>query len=473
MGVLPDVDITIKDGGLGRVGSASDVLGAVGIGSVRQSGVALLFSFEDVETKVGDGPLRDFLEGVYSQVAVPCYARVLPVASTRQSFQMTRGPKNRGIGTIAAAGTPANAYTFKVAITAEGGLNEAVFRITKNGVQGSEVTLPSDGVYTIPGTGVEVSFDVGSPTGSEKSFAEGDFYTFSTAAPATTNQALLDGVDDLINASGIYRHIAVAGATGKSFWSAFAEKLEKLTESHRWTWGSAATRARNADELTDAYIADLAGDGRGSVVSKRLMVCASWVSMTDMDGYEAKRSAHGKLVGRIMKNGVAISPGWTRLGNLPGVGSLLYEPTPAQIKALEDAGYATCRYYDGKRGVYVSDSHLMTEATSDFDTSVRIEVMNKACRVVREAQFPYLKQGFDVLPDGRVPELEQVAAAGEQALDLMVKDKEISSGRIEIADNQDILRTKRISEEIVIIPRGQLDEIRATIVYENPSIGDK
>jgi len=154
------------------------------------------------------------------------------------------------------------------------------------------------------------------------------------------------------------------------------------------------------------------------------------------------------------------------------VEKILYNLTSTNIKALEDAGYATSRYYDGKKGVYISDSHLMTDDTSDFDTSVRIEVMNKACRVVREAQFPYLKQGFDVLDDGRVPELEQVVAAGEQALDLMARDKEISSGRIEIADNQDILATKSISEEIAIIPRGQVDEIRATIVYENPNIGD-
>jgi len=471
MGFLPDVEIAIKDGGLGRVASGDDALGAIGVGSVPQSAVVTLSSFEEVSEKVGDGPLRDFLEGVYSQVNVPCYVRVLPGTTQGTISSVTANSDNAGVGSLTVSGAPANCYMFEIVIESDGGLNAATFRVKKNGLLGDANTIPADGSYTIPSTGIVLTFSAGSPSPSEVSFKEGDRFSFTTSCPSATNAELLAAVDQIKNSGAALRHIAVAGSTAKAFWAAFATKLEAFTGEHLWTWGSAALRARNDGESTDAYISALVGSERGSVESKRLMVSANWFDGVDIEGYKSERNVHGKVVGRIFEIGVAISPGWTRLGNLPGVESLLYGVTPAQIKSLEDAGYATCRYYDGKRGVYVSDSHLMTDETSDFDTSTRIEVMNKACRLVREAQFPYLRQGFDVLSDGRVPELAQVAAAGEQALDSMAKDKEISSGRIVLEENQNILSTKRITEEILIIPRGQLDEIRATIQFENPALG--
>jgi len=468
MGILGDVDIRVKDGGLGRVASGADVLGVVGVGSVARSTVALLSSFDDVKAKVGDGPLRDFLEGVYSQIVVPCYARVLPGSTVGTIGSVNVGASNVGVGGLAAAGSPANRYRIKVSIISSGGLNAATFQVSKNGIWEKVTTVPTSGAYLIEGTGITLTFTSGTPDANQLSFAKGDRFTFDTTAPAATNGELLAGVDDLAKQSVIYRHIAVAGVTAAAFWAAFALRLKTLTQKHQWTWGSAGLRNRGAEESTDAYITALTGTERGSVVSKRLMVCASWIDVVDIEGYQAERNAHGKLIGRIFQNGVATSPGWTRLGNLPGVEGLLYEVSPAHIKKLSDAGYAVCRYYDGKKGVYVAGSDLMTEATSDFDTSVRIEVMNKACRMVRDAQFPYLKQGFDVLSDGRVPELSQVIAAGEQALDVMIRDKEISSGRIMLPESQNILATKRISEEIIIVPRGQMDEIRATIQFENP-----
>ena len=471
MGVLPDIDISVQDGGLGRAGSTSDILGAVGVGSVAQSGVVLLSSFEDVRTKVGDGPLRDFLAGVYSQVTVPCYAKVLPGSTAGTISAITSGSSNAGVGSLTAAGSPANAYSLKVVVESDGGLNSATFHINRNGLKGKEITVPQNGSYAIPNTGITLTFSPGSPSSGQVSFKKGDEFSFTTTVPSATNEELLSGVDDLKNAGAELRHIAVAGITASAFWAAFAAKLESYTDEHLWTWGSAAARARSSSEAADAYISALAGSERGSVWSKRLMVSAAWLDVVDIEGLRAKRNAHGKLIGRIFGNNVATSPGWTRLGPLPGVEKILYDLTPTSIKTLGNVGYATCRHYDGKKGVYVSDSHLMTDDTSDFDTSIRIEVMNKACRVVREAQFPYLKQGFDVLSDGRVPELEQVVAAGEQALDLMARDKEISSGKIEIADDQDILATKSISEEITIIPRGQIDEIKATIRFENPNLG--
>ncbi len=205
MGILKDVDIKVEDGGLGRVASGADALGVVGVGSVAQDGVVLLSSFEDVKKKVGDGPLRDFLEGVYSQVNVSCYARVLSGSISGTVGEVEDGGNNQGVGTVAVSGKPANEYHIQVIIQASGGLNNGTFRVIKNGLKGKEMTIPMDGNHVIPGTGLTLNFSPGSPSGGQQSYVLGDTFVFETTAPKATNGELLAAVDDLTNQSAAYR----------------------------------------------------------------------------------------------------------------------------------------------------------------------------------------------------------------------------------------------------------------------------
>ena len=181
-----------------------------------------------------------------------------------------------------------------------------------------------------------------------------------------------------------------------------------------------------------------------------------------------------RLVGRVFAIGVATSPGWVALGNVKGIEKISpFDVNEAHIKKLAGAGYATLRYYDGLRGVYFYDSFLAVGATSDFPNSPRIEVLNKAMRLVRTAQLPYLRRGFDVLPDGRVPELGLVKAAAEQALDAMVSAKEISGYEIVLDDTQNILSTEKIRETVKVVPRGQVNAIEGVVEFSNPAKGAK
>lgn len=470
MGILNDLDFAVRDGALGRVPQGDGTLAVIGVGSVRQTEIVSLASFDDAKKKVGYGPLRAFLADFYSEVGASVEAVVLN-GSGATVGSVTAASSNSGVGGLSASGSPYNAHTVLVKILTKGELNEASFSVTVDNRVSKILSVPASGEYLEPISGVKLKFSTGSPAEEQVSFAAGDSWSFETTAPKATNAAILEAIDKLKAKSGYYRHIAVAGVTEKAFWASFSQKLDEFSTAHKWTWGSVQARYKaGTDSSTDAYVNALAGDERGSVESKRLMICGSWYEGSDSEGFSDVRSVQGKLIGRIFRIGVATSPGWVALGPVKGMEKISpFDVNEAQIKKLSDAGYATLRYYDGLKGVYFYDSFLAVGATSDFPYSTRIELLNKAMRLVRTAQLPYLRRGFDVLPDGRVPELALIKAAGGQALDVMVRDKEISSYEIILGESQDILATEKIQEKIKIVPRGQVNAIEGEFEFANPA----
>ncbi len=470
-----DVDLTIEDGGLGVVTEADGILAVVGVGAAAVSGIVLA-TRDNYESKAGLSPIRDFLEQVFSLVDTPVYCRILAASTAGELSAVAAGSGNAGVGGLAVSGSPYNRFDVSVDIEGEGGLNEATFRYTLDGIQSSIITVPESGAYLISEAGITLTFSAGSPTGERVSFAAGDSFSFTSTAPTASNAELLAAVDDLIASSYLIRHISVAAVTQAAFWSAFAAKLLAAEASHKYISGSTMARYITSGETLDEYVAALIGTERGSVSSVRLMVCAHWIEENDVSGYVDIRNGLGKIIGRMFAINIALSPGATKLGAVDGVERIMPEtadgnPFPsAHIDSLEDAGYATFRYYDGKSGVYINDSTLMSEDGSDFTICTRIDVLNKARNLVREAQFPFIKDNFDVLDDGSVPQLEAVKAAGEAQLKIMQKDKEISSGRIEMSINQNILSNPVVTEKVYVTPRGSFTEISGTIQFENPAL---
>ena len=320
MAILDDVNLSIRDGALGRVAQGDGVLAVVGVGSVAQSGVVSLASFDDAKKKVGYGPLRDFLSAFYSETKAAVEAVVLAPGTQGTKSSVAAGADNKGVGSVSVSGNPHNAHKIKIEITEKGGLNAAAFRVSVDGLQGKILTVPSGGTYEEPISGLTFTFAAGTPASGKASFDKGDAFSLSTTAPTASNAAILAAVDKLKNQSGYYRHIAVCGVTGKDFWASFAQKLDEFSSAGRWTWGSVQARYKqSSDSDTDAYINALAGSERGSVESRRLMLCGSWFEGADGEGFRGVRPMQGKIVGRIFAVGVATSPGWVALGNVKGV----------------------------------------------------------------------------------------------------------------------------------------------------------
>ena len=55
MAILDDVNLAIRDGALGRVAQGDGVLAVIGVGSVAQSEIVSLASFDDAKKRLATG----------------------------------------------------------------------------------------------------------------------------------------------------------------------------------------------------------------------------------------------------------------------------------------------------------------------------------------------------------------------------------------------------------------------------------
>jgi hypothetical protein len=194
---LPNVRNTILDGAMG-VGGADSTgnFAAVGVAAIPSDGILAFVDPAEVEKKIGDGPLRDLIVSALSIAKTTVYAVALEGTAPGAKSEVTPGAANTGTGTAALSGSPRNEYDVLVEIMADGGLNEAAFRVTIDGAAGKIITVPDGaGLYEIPNTGLAITFDP-----DTNGFKEGDTFSFSATAPAATNGEVLAAIDQILDA---------------------------------------------------------------------------------------------------------------------------------------------------------------------------------------------------------------------------------------------------------------------------------
>jgi hypothetical protein len=128
----------------------------------------------------------------------------------------------------------------------------------------------------------------------------------------------------------------------------------------------------------------------------------------------------------------------------------------------------TARHYIGLTGTYITSGKMLAEDTSDYKLEERRRVMDKACKLVRDAQMTYLNDTVEVGADGSLEGIEMFKKISEQPLDQMVNGGEISGGTVYIDPMQDILSTEQIVTRIRITPLGKMSHIENVISYHNP-----
>lgn len=100
---------------------------------------------------------------------------------------VTRSPNTAGKGQLKVSGLPTDTFAVRIEIMAEGNLGVATFRDSLDGGTTWELTktVPADGVYVLPETGLTLQFTAGlSP-----SFQVGDLFSFATVE--STQAALM------------------------------------------------------------------------------------------------------------------------------------------------------------------------------------------------------------------------------------------------------------------------------------------
>lgn len=463
----------INDGALGAQGAdATGVFCAVGVSAIPSGGILVMTDPEAAHKTLGDGPLRDLVVSTLSIAKTTCYVISLAGSVAGTKSAVTPGAGNTGVGNLSITGDPRNEYDFQVVIDEEGGLNEAVFHYVLDGIPSAQITVPeTDGIYAVPGTGISLTFNPGTPTGEEVSFAAGDTFSFTCSEPKASNAEILSAVDTLIASNYLYEWIAVAGISDAALWAALDVKAAGAEAEGKYFYFKCQARGTNTGETVDQWVAALTGAERGTTASTRVQIYAAWIMQSDPYGAVDQRGGIGLGSGMSARRDIHEPVDATEYGTIPGVVNLLPDGiNGGHIDALDNAGYTTFCTYPGELGIYVTHGRLTAPDTSDFRLEERRRVMDYAIKKVKKAQFFYINSTAEIGADGSLEGIDMFRAVSEQPLKNMAREGKISAGEILIDKEQDILSTETIKTKVRIRPLGKMTWIENEISYHNPNL---
>lgn len=466
--MLRDVRYTVTDGQLhqaGQQGTGIQVkIGASPVSAAEPVVVNGTMSAAKIRELLGLCPLADAVMDSVENGASKVLC--LPVAASTAGTVSEVTASDAAGGTVTVSGTPCNAFRVIVKITGKGGLNTAVFRYSLNGGYSwsEDITVPTGGVYVVEEAGLTLTF------ATEEAFAVGDTFTFSTTAPAMTNDDVLQACGKLKDISTAYEFVHVVGAAQPELWAAISEKQKELLDRYRKPvfFVLEAYEKEEEEELQD-YVASLEADRR-KVSNYDIQVVAAWGTYTGMDGVPRNINLANIICGWYSKAPVQESIGRTSVYSIPDdrMSGLLPEGIgEEQIETLDLAGYLTFRKYDGLAGYYVTNARMMCPENSDFRYAEDTRVKNKIIRLTRQAALKRLQEDVDLNDvDADLNAKAQFIIADVEAQ--MVDKGEISSVRVVVPSGQDILKTETLQMQIRYIPKGKLREIVIDMGMENP-----
>lgn len=190
-------------------------------------------------------------------------------------------------------------------------------------------------------------------------------------------------------------------------------------------------------------------------------------------------TALGALLGAEAKAKVSECIGWVEKFpmdqvelNVPAFanGTLVNTLAQATLDAIDAKGWLFLlkHDFDADARVYINDSHTAVAADNDYAYIESNRTMDKAQRLVRKKLLP--KVNGPVLVDPQNGKLDPVYCTdienlGDQALEQMEKDGELSGFRTVVDRDQNVLSTSAINVAIVNVPLGVSRQFNVKISY--------
>lgn len=143
-----------------------------------------------------------------------------------------------------------------------------------------------------------------------------------------------------------------------------------------------------------------------------------------------------------------------------------YVSTPtSQLNTLTDYGYCFLRKLVGFTGSYNNQPNTSTLFTSDYRYIYNNRTIDKAIRQVRLNTLPALSGDIVLNSNGTMSDttVAYFESLANTALDVMVRDGEISAYSVTIDPAQNVLSTNKIVETVKILPIGHADFIEINI----------
>lgn len=459
----PRVDVYFEDGNLGlTVPSGASLQLKVGTAQSGDLGVPTVLSrLTDLRDTFGAGPLASAMAVAMSESKPVMGLRVsASVAGTVSAVVKT------GTGTSVAtvAGSPVDAADVTVTITRDATslvAATAAYRVSVNGTELGERALPSSGIVEIAGTGLTATF-------AEGTFKVGDTYSVTATAPGTTLADIASAIEAFLN--GAYqpvRFIHVLGGADPALAAAINSLLMEAETRGKYTHALLEAKPRNAGESVAAYRARVETEWQNFTSTRVSVALEGGQVYNPLSKRFETRSAAWLVSMRRTRVPVGEDASRVRTGSLTNAGT----PTVTLAGGEATRFVALCTH-DGKEGVYCAGWPTMAPTGSDYDLIQQREVADEAARAGRIAAFDYLGDDVPVDPNtGKI--METSASAIEAYIEGRVRAQigaNVSGVRVHVDRDINILSTRHMEYDIVLLGLGYFRSITVRVGYTNPML---
>lgn len=470
---MRDINLKVEDGNLGR--GSSDGTGIqvkIGLSNVTSTElikVTRSMTAAKIKEALGHTPLADACIDSVENGAETIYC--IPVKESDAGAVKDPVADAQGKGTFKASGSPHNAYDIVVEITETGGQNEGAFRYSLDGgnTYGEEQTIPVDGQFEIPDTGVSLTF---TDAVEETSFEEGDTYTFVTTGPSMSNADVLAAVERLKQVNIEFEFVHIVGTTTNALWASLLTEGRYFLEVCKHPiFFVCEARKPNEEESVADYVGALK-ESRKGISSCYLQVVAAWGRYLRMDGREQDINLAGVVTGLYCRARISQSIGEVR--SFPVSSGKLTKLIPDGIEEylddLDDSRFLTFRQYVGLDDYYVYNARMMSADESDFRYAEETRVMNYIVNEVRKKATEELQTEID--PGALDVSLAVIQERLKAPIEEAIRQKIISSGTVVIdTEGLNILADETLEVRVSYVPMGHVRQIDITFGVENPYAG--
>lgn len=402
---LPGQTIAIRDGGMGLPASGDALPLVIGHSSAGTANTLYLSNNQNsLKDTLGQGQA---VEQALPLIPLRGGVLVLKTAASTAgtASAVTKTAIGTSTGTITVAGAPYDAYLVKVRIKATGALGVGRFDYTLESANAApsyseELTIPAGGTYAIPGTNLTLTFV---PGGGPVIFENGDFHTFTCVAPQYTTADLATAITALLLALGSYviedvylTGRSASGAAAATMAAAVATHMTSLESRHRWARAMVDAGNDTGANVVTAFAAFAASRvaiqfGQADITTRNPR--AGWATPRFSANFVfAIKGAGGDLsenLGRVAS------------GSLTDIGvSAIVNDENTSQQFIESHKINTLRTHDGQSGFFCTNGYLKSAAGSDFLYWDWGRTLDRACRIVFDAQQKWILRKVRALLDG-------------------------------------------------------------------------
>ncbi len=291
------------------------------------------------------------------------------------------------------------------------------------------------GIYAIPGgsyTFAEIESMVKAAAGEIRQLAVyAGALTYATSQ-VTTIQSVINAID---------------GDGFKQFSVLYAANMEAITAVSGWS-SVGDLRALNARKVTVVAAQDGSGTGAALYVSQSQSITAIGLAL-GMLSRAAVQESIGYPAAFDLSDGTEMEV--PALAN----GDLWNDLTPTALGGLKDDGYLVAlKRLPDYAGSFFERVPTSVPFTNDFAFIENNRVVDKAIRYIRKALIPQLNATLYLNDDGtlRADTVGYFQDLGQDQLDFMIADGEISGGKCLVDPKQDVLSTSELAVTIKILP---------------------